>query len=142
MFCCYGLGVGTSVPSRFGFQGPRKMTDMPTDNSSKSFTGRKTLLWFVGFFGVIITVNLIMVAFAINSFTGVDVDRSNRQGRDFGSELNAARTAQALGWKAESSILVQPSGRDLLIVSYLDANGNPVRGLKLQATFRRPTQKP
>jgi nitrogen fixation protein FixH len=58
-------------------------------------TGRKVLMMFVGFFGVIITVNLVMAFFAVRTFSGLEIANSY----DASQGYDAARDAQmALGW--------------------------------------------
>ncbi len=58
-------------------------------------TGRKVLIFTVGAFGVIISVNLVMAYQAVTTFPGLEVQNSYIASQDF----DAARDAQlSLGW--------------------------------------------
>lgn len=69
------------------------------------FTGKHMALVFVGGFGVVIAVNLIMATFAVGSFHGTVVDNSYVASQKFNGWLDEAEKDRALGWKVEAKRL-------------------------------------
>lgn len=65
----------------------------------KEFTGKHMALVFVGGFGVVIAVNLVMASFAIGSFHGTVVDNSYVASQNYNGWLAKAETSRALGWQ-------------------------------------------
>jgi len=68
--------------------------------ASKPFTGRHMALILVGFFGVVIVVNMLLATLASTSFTGVVVENSYVASQHFNRWLDEARAEDRLGWKA------------------------------------------
>jgi nitrogen fixation protein FixH len=64
----------------------------------RRFTGWHMLAMMVGFFGVVIAVNLTMARIAIGSFGGVVVENSYVASQEFNGWLDAAEAQEALGW--------------------------------------------
>lgn len=61
----------------------------------REITGRTVLFGMIGFFGIIISVNLVMAYYAVNTFSGLEVQNSYDESQGY----DAARAAQlALGW--------------------------------------------
>ncbi len=96
----------------------------------RRFTGWHMLAMMVGFFGVVIAVNLTMARIAIGSFGGVVVENSYVASQEFNDWLDAAEAQQALGWDVET--IWREDGRLALQVV-----GAPV-GLSATATARHP----
>ena len=97
----------------------------------KEFTGRHAVMVFVGFFGVIITVNLALAYNAVRTFPGLEVKNSYVASQEF----DLRRSAQeALGWS------VYASASDTQVqLEITDADGQPVEVAKLTATLGRAT---
>jgi nitrogen fixation protein FixH len=55
---------------------------------------------FVGGFGVVIAVNLVMASFAVSSFHGTVVDNSYVASQNYNDWLSKAESSKALGWQA------------------------------------------
>lgn len=98
---------------------------------SKPLTGRKVLLMFVAFFGVIVSVNFFMAYRAISTFPGLDVKNSYIANQSFDDDRDSQ---MALGWKVNVSY----DGIKLLVV-VVDENGEPADVAKLNAIVTRPT---
>ncbi len=100
--------------------------------SERQFTGRHAAMVFVGAFGIIITVNVVMAYNAIKTFPGLEVENSYVASQTF----DARRKAQeALGWT------VRAEERDgILSLAFTDRNGQPVRVAALDATVGRLTE--
>ena len=93
--------------------------------------GYHVLTGFVGAFGVIITMNVVMATQAVRTFPGLEVKNSYVASQNF----NEDRTAQeALGWTVAARI----EGSEL-VLSITDADGAPVQPAVLGGTFGRAT---
>ena len=68
----------------------------------RRFTGWHMLATLVGFFGVVIAVNVTMARIALGSFGGVVVENSYVASQEFNGWLDAAATQDALGWQVET----------------------------------------
>lgn len=106
---------------------------MSKDRSSKGeFTGRHMLMIMLAFFGVIITVNLIMATLANTTWSGIVVKNSYIASREFNTRAEEARRQEALAWTADFRL---DDGR--LSFTIADAEGRPVPLHGGTATLRR-----
>ena len=71
-----------------------------TSSSNGKFTGKHMALVFIGGFGVVIAVNLVMASFAVGSFHGTVVDNSYVASQNYNGWIDKAETSKALGWQA------------------------------------------
>jgi len=69
-------------------------------SKSSTFTGRHMAMVFVGGFGVVIAVNLVMASFALGSFHGTVVDNSYVASQKYNGWIEQAEASKALGWQA------------------------------------------
>ena len=65
-----------------------------------TFTGRHMAAIFVGGFGIVIAVNLLMASLAVGSFHGTVVDNSYVASQNYNDWLRQAAASKALGWQA------------------------------------------
>lgn len=95
---------------------------------------------FVGFFGVVLSANLILAYVAVSSFTGLETDRYYQKGLEYNRVVAAERRQAALGWTV--SVAFEPTGAqrgDLSVLAF-DVDGNPLSGATVTAQLFRPTQ--
>lgn len=98
---------------------------------TREFTGRHAAMVFVGAFGVIIGVNLILAYMAVKTFPGLEVKNSYTASQEF----DVRRTAQeALGW----TVYADTKG-GLVVLSITDVKGHPVIVQNLSAVLGRAT---
>ncbi len=97
---------------------------------ARRFTGRHATAIIVGFFGVVIVVNLTMASFATSTFGGVVVKNSYVASQEFNGWLDAAEEQRALGWDAVTAW--RPDNRLAVRLS-----GVP-EGAAAKATARHP----
>jgi nitrogen fixation protein FixH len=71
---------------------------------SQGFTGRHMLTVMVGFFGLVIAVNLTMARVASDTFGGSIVANSYVASQRFNGWLQAARDQRALGWQSNLAL--------------------------------------
>ena len=99
--------------------------------TEREITGRHVLFGFVGAFGVIITVNLVLAYNAVRTFPGLEVKNSYVASQEF----DARRTAQeSLGWHIDAS-----HHAGILTLSITEQDGAPVEVAALDAVLGRAT---
>lgn len=89
---------------------------------------------FVGAFAVVFAVNMLMIYYALSTFTGVTVSRSFERGRGYDAVLAEAARQDALGWRAEVTL-----AGGLLSVTATDRDGRPLAG-RIEGVLRRPLE--
>lgn len=67
---------------------------------STRFTGKHMAAIFVGGFGIVIAVNLLMASIAVGSFHGTVVDNSYVASQNYNGWIHKAEASRALGWQA------------------------------------------
>lgn len=95
-----------------------------------TFTGKHMAAVFVGGFGVVIAVNLVMASYAVDSFHGTVVDNSYVASQNYNDWLAKAETSRALGWQVASER--RTDGRVVL-----ETRGVPA-GASITAAAERP----
>jgi len=90
-------------------------------NKPKEFTGRHMLFVMLGFFGVIITVNVTMAVLANRSWTGLVVGNTYVASQQFNERTERGKEQMALGW--EPVLSVEPGH---LAYRISDADGSPI----------------
>lgn len=102
-------------------------------STGSEFTGRHMLAIMLGFFGVIVAVNVTMAVVANTSWTGFVVKNSYIASQEFNRKAEEGRAQAALGWSSE---LAMADGA--LRYALADAAGKPVPLEAGEAIFRRP----
>lgn len=101
--------------------------------AERQLTGWHVAAIFVGAFGVIIAVNIVLAVKAVTTFPGLEVENSYVASQEF----NARRTAQeALGW---TILATETSGKVTLDIT--DRHGDPVKVAELRAVVGRATER-
>jgi len=101
---------------------------------SKTFTGRHMAAILIGFFGVVIAVNLVMAYFASTTFGGLVVENSYVASQKFNGWLAKARAEHDLGWSLD--VQRGPTGGRLQVM--LDDASLPLAGARITAIARHP----
>jgi len=65
---------------------------------ARKFTGRKALLWLVGFFLVVFTANGVMAYVALGTWGGLDTRDAYRKGIHYNDQIAAAEAQKRSGW--------------------------------------------
>lgn len=104
---------------------------------SAALRHRQPMSWvpwvFVGAFLVVIAVNTVLIVTATRTFSGLVVDKPYLKGVAYEKTL-AREAAQAqLGWQVTTAFR-----HGELALRYLDAQGQPLPGLGVQATIVSP----
>ncbi|PQM26242.1 hypothetical protein CVO77_14340 [Sphingopyxis lindanitolerans] len=106
---------------------------MTDKHERKPFTGRHAAMILIAFFGVVISVNIVMASFALSTFGGTVVDNSYVASQHYNEWLARADAQDRLGW--DKRVEVDESRHVRLIVR---KDGAPVEGLRTVATLRHP----
>jgi nitrogen fixation protein FixH len=89
----------------------------------------------IGFFAVIIAADTTLIYKAVSTFGGVDNPDAYREGLTYNERIASEARQSALGWQETIEALTSPAR---LRVKLKDKDGNPVIGLRLEATLSRP----
>lgn len=100
---------------------------------TRKFTGRHMAVLIVGFFLVVIAVNVVMARFALSTFGGTVVDNSYVAGQRFNGWLRQAEAQKALGWAADVS-----RGADGRVALSATASGDVLDGATVTAVAQHP----
>lgn len=109
--------------------------------AGQPLTGRHVLLMLLGFFGVIVAVNGVMIYIAASSFTGVETGNAYVKGLAYNETLRVAETQKALGWRVELNQRSLGGGRWEMAALFRDKTGRPLDGLAVTAELRRPVHE-
>ncbi len=107
----------------------------------RELTGRAVLFWLIGFFGLVLVVNVVMVHAATSTFGGVETASSYKAGLMFESEVARAERQQALHWRVDGKLSRDRAGDAVLDISVRDAQGRPVTGLAADARLAHPVDE-
>lgn len=99
---------------------------------------------FIGGMAVVVAVNLVLVYFAVSTFTGLETTDHYRKGLAYNQALAAAAQQAERGWTMALALSAAPQpegGRGgELAVDFADRSGQPLADLVVTATLIRPTQ--
>ncbi len=65
---------------------------------TKHYTGRRILIWFVGFFLIVFMANGIMTYFALKTWTGLTTNNPYVKGLNYNDEIENAKMQSESGW--------------------------------------------
>lgn len=102
--------------------------------TARPFTGKHITLILVGFFAVVIAVNVLMARLATSTFGGVVVENSYVASQQFNGWLKEASAEQALGWKAD--IARDAQGR--AAITLRDSKAKALASAKVTAIAEHP----
>jgi nitrogen fixation protein FixH len=108
------------------------MTDLP--HQSFQLKGLHVLAIFVGFFGVIIAVNVGFTVMAIRTFPGEVSRTPYEDGVAYNAKLAQLNAQARLGWRAAALA----GDKGAVVVTFRDRGGRPVTGLKVAVKLERP----
>ena len=114
---------------------------MDTRRKPRELTGKHVLFCFLGFFGLVLAVNAVMVKAATSTFGGVETTSSYKAGLMFGKEVARAGQQDALHWQVQGKLVRGRGGDAVLDLSARDAAGVPLSGLKAQARLAHPADE-
>jgi nitrogen fixation protein FixH len=109
--------------------------------TSRPLTGRTVLLALLAFFGVVISVNGVMMALAIGTMPGLENEKPYQAGVAYNAEIAAARAQAERRWAVASHVSRDAEGRATVSVTARDAGGAPISGLAVTVRLLRPADQ-
>jgi nitrogen fixation protein FixH len=106
---------------------------MTDKRERRPFTGRHAAMILIAFFGVVISVNIVMASFALSTFGGTVVDNSYVASQHYNEWLARADAQDRLGWN--KNVTVDENRHVRLTVRN---DGAPIEGPRIVATLRHP----
>lgn len=110
-------------------------------SSPHELNGRKVLLMFCAFFGVIFAVNGLFMHFAFSTFGGIDAAGAYRKNFLLTKDIIAAEHQSALGWSVNGTVQRSTDNNAKIVVTANDRTGRPIDIRSLEVEFRRPADK-
>jgi nitrogen fixation protein FixH len=90
---------------------------------------------------VVISVNMVMMRFAITTLPGTEVDSAYSASLAYQREILAARQQNERGWQVQAHIERRPDGAAAVAIEARDHAGAPLAGLNFLARLQRPTDR-
>ncbi|MFZ5738879.1 MAG: FixH family protein [Pseudomonadota bacterium] len=112
-----------------------------SEPSPRPLTGKVVLVLLVAFFGIVFGVNGLMMALAIKTLPGTEVDSAYAASLAYEREIIAARDQDRRGWKVDAKVERKPNGAAVLQVEARDKAGLPLAGLSFFGRLERPSDK-
>lgn len=94
---------------------------------------------FVAFFGVVFTVNIAFVFFALSSWTGLETKNHYLKGLDYNNALEAAAAQEARGWESSMRWQQLDGLKISLAFDLKDKSGKAIAGADFRVLLLRPT---
>lgn len=101
--------------------------------------GKKVLLAFLAFFGVVFTADGIMIYLGATSQDGLVEENYYQKGITYNDVIQAKKRQAELGWDFALNPPTK-TGAHPLEVKLTDGEGKPLSGLQVAASLRRPAQ--
>jgi nitrogen fixation protein FixH len=106
----------------------------------RPLTGRMVLFYILGFFGVVMAANAVMIYKALSTLSGTDSQSAYQAGRSFERDVAMVRAQDARHWRVDATLTPMADGAGIAIEAR-DSAGRPLDGLDATATFERPTDR-
>jgi nitrogen fixation protein FixH len=110
-------------------------------STPRPLSGRAVFVALVGFFGIVIGVNVLMTAFAIGTMPGLENEKPYQAGIGYNTDIEAAREQSARHWTVASHVARNADGHASVEVEARDRDGVPVGGLTVSVKLKRPTDQ-
>ncbi len=99
--------------------------------------GWHVLAAMLGFFGIVIAVNVYFAVLAVGSFPGEDVTHPYIQGLEYNRTIAERRAQLRLGWRANAQLRRSSSGV-ALVIDLRQRDGSPLDGARVEGALRWP----
>ena len=100
--------------------------------------GWHVLAALLGFFGVMMVANVILVYLALSTYPGTVVDSSYKAGRAYPGEIAAAKAQDERAWQVDLSAARASDGTVEVVFVPHDKAGNSVTGLTVEVDLQHP----
>jgi nitrogen fixation protein FixH len=110
-------------------------------DKGRPLTGWRVLAMLLAFFGVIGSVNAVMVYSALSTFSGEVETHPYEHGIAYNREIASAREQAARGWKVDAALERLASGETNIVVTARDSAGADISGVEVAANLASPADK-
>lgn len=117
------------------------MTDRGSDQSFDPRRSRWIPWAIVGFFGIIIAVNAVMLWFALGTFNGLSYKEAYDRGIHYNDTLAEFEAQRALGWDVRLVTEKLGSRQIELTLTLKDDTGVPITSAGVEGALVRPVQE-
>jgi nitrogen fixation protein FixH len=114
------------------------MTALTSARRPFEIRGCHVLMALLGFFALVIAVNVSFAVIAVRSFPGEDVRRSYLQGLSYNETIAARRAQAALGWSATARMAGEAEAASV-VVELRSRTGEPIDTATVTGVLRWPT---
>ena len=101
-------------------------------------TGRTVLFAVLGFFGVVMGVNVVMAYLAISTFSGLQTEHPYETGLAFNKAVDEAQAQAGRGWTVDLHLDRAANGVVSIAAALRDAAGAPLSGETVTVGLRAP----
>ena len=101
-------------------------------------TGFHVLAGMVGFFAIIIAVNMVFLTLAVRTFPGEQEKKSYMQGLQFNDRLEAREAQAALGWSVDIEQAARTDESGLIELAFKSKEDAPIYKLTVEGVLSRP----
>lgn len=110
-------------------------------HNARPITGRFVLIAVVSFFAVVISVNVVMMRFAIATLPGTEVDSAYSASLAYQKEIQAAQAQTDRNWQVDAHVERASDGTARLVLEARAPDGKPLAGLSVFGRLERPTDR-
>src|ERR1700742_773411 len=110
-------------------------------HNARPITGRFVLIAVVSFFTVVISVNVVMMRFAIATLPGTEVDSAYSASLAYQKEIQEAQAQTVRNWKVDAHVERASDGTPPLVLEARAPDGKPLAGLSVFGRLERPTDR-
>ncbi len=107
----------------------------------KELTGKHVLFFFVTFFGIIFSMNALLVYYSQSSWTGLETSDAYRKGLKYNQQLSKYEAQNSRGWTMDLVRKPLGNGGFTLTATPKDKAGESLSGLVLSVSLKRPTHE-
>jgi nitrogen fixation protein FixH len=113
---------------------------LPPSSTRGAASRDRWIPWaFVGGMLTVVAVNAGLIYFAMDSWTGLAVQKPYERGVAYNQVLAAASAQEALGWRLDV-MPRQTDGETEMVIAAQDRAGTPLDGLRIVARVSRPLE--
>lgn len=104
-------------------------------------TGRHVVAMLLGFFAIILAVNIVFVYLALDTFRGVTTEDAYVKGLNYNETLERSRSQAASGWQVDLTATPGPAGAVTIDVAVNDMAAAPIALLAIEGSLRHPADE-